>query len=74
MIKVLRPGKEFLTIRIGTCHKCGCIIECDLKDIIYDDHPCSVGYVLCPSEGCDAHIHRFEEKCDTDVSLRDAPT
>lgn len=77
MIKVIVPGKEFLTIRIGTCHKCACVIECDLADIIYPDRLGSSGYVQCPTKGCNAHICRFEEKrhpkqCDTGVPSRDA--
>ncbi len=64
MIKIIREGKKQITLRRGSCHKCGCIIECDEKDIIYEDRPCGGAYVKCPMPGCDASIHKFSKVCE----------
>lgn len=41
---------------IGVCPWCGCQIECLKQDILYEDRPCAVGYVKCPTEHCGGHI------------------
>lgn len=57
MIVVTRPGldpkKQPHTFE---CLNCGCIAECFGEDIIYEDRPCSSGYIECPT--CGNHMRQ----------------
>lgn len=55
-IKITRTGRRMPSTYVGSCHKCGCEIECAKEDIVYEDRPCADGYIKCPNLTCDAHI------------------
>jgi hypothetical protein len=55
-IEVIKPGKPQRNNWRGTCFQCGCEIVCSKEDLTFEDRPCAIPYVACPTEGCRTHI------------------
>jgi len=71
VVKIIKNGKVKPRTLTLECHVCGCVIEVEPEELTYDDRPCSVGYLLCPTEGCKAHVNKRHEPVNFGVNGRD---
>ena len=70
-MKIIKKGVVEPRTLTLECHQCGCVVEVEPEELVYEDRPCSVGYVPCPTKGCKAHINKPHRPVNFGVNGRD---
>lgn len=55
-IEVIKKGDLKATVYVGTCPTCGAVLEALHEDFVFEDRPCGMGLIKCPTLKCNGKV------------------